>query len=454
MKDNTQIKFGILRIILDFIAIFFSWIIWYHVRIKWDFIPFVKVDSWIYYPNINDVIPLFLFSSLFFVILIAFDWHYKFDFRYSKTWEIFRLIFLNAIWCLLIIAFYALFKHQLFFSRILLFQVFFISIILITLFRFIVWKIKKILLKKWILVRNTLIVWWWKVLDIIRWKLYNSQYKIIWIESKFNENKKYKWIDEIWYIFKNEEEKNKILNYCQINQIWFSFIPNTEWVLLSKLKTSMVWWLPLLTIIPTNIHWWWQFLKRIIDIILSWIIIIILSPFLVIVSILIKIDSKWPIIYKSKRVWRNWKLFYMFKFRSMITEADLLKNKLIEKNHRTWPLFKIKNDPRITKFGRFLRRFSIDELPQLFNVIIWNMSLVWPRAHLPNEVEKYSELQKRVLTIKPWITWLSQINWRSDLEFEEEIRLDLQYIVHWSIAIDLQIIVQTPFILLKWEGAD
>lgn len=455
MKDNIQIKFGILKIVLDFCAVFLAWVTWYYLRIQWDFIPFVYADNWIHYPNINDIIWFFSLSAITFIILIAFDWHYRFNLKYSKTWELFRLIFINIVWCLLIIAYYALFKHQLFFSRILLFQVFCISTIYILIFRFILWQFRIYLFKNWILNRNILIIWWWKVLDILRNKLLNSfQYKIVRTDEQFQENKNLKGLDEIWYIFNNEEEKNKILNYCQINQIWFSFIPDTQWVLLSRLHVSMIWWFPLLTIIPTSIYWWRKFLKRILDILISSILIIILCPLLLIICLIIKIDSAGPIVYKSLRVWRNWELFNMLKFRSMIINADNIKDKLIDKNHRNWPLFKIKNDPRVTRFGRFIRRFSIDELPQLFNVLIWNMSLVWPRAHLRNEVLQYDELQKRVLTVKPWITGLSQINWRSDLEFEEEIKLDLQYIVYWSLILDLQIIIQTPFILLKGEGAD
>lgn len=455
MKDNTQIKLGIIRIVLDFTSVFLAWIAWYHLRIKWDFIPFIHAQWWVYYPPINDLILFFLLSSFVFVILTAFDGHYRFDLKYSKIWEFFRLIFLTIIWCLLIIAFYALWKHQLFFSRVFLFQVLVLSVIFTTIFRFILRKFEKILFKKWILTKKIFIIWSWKVLEKIKNKLQNlSQYKIIWIDWNFNELKKYRDIDDIWYIFKNEDEKNKILNYCQINQIWFSFIPNTEWVLLSNLQTWMIGWFPLLTIIPTSIYWWWKFIKRILDIIISSLLIIILFPFFIIIAWIVKIDSAWPVFYRSKRVWRNWEFFDMFKFRSMIIDADIMKAQLMEKNHRKWPLFKIKNDPRITWFGKFLRRFSIDELPQLFNVINWDMSLVWPRAHLPNEVEKYDELQKRVLTVKPGITGLAQINWRSDLDFEEEIRLDLQYIVHWSFLLDLQIIIQTPFVLIRGNGAD
>ena len=138
----------------------------------------------------------------------------------------------------------------------------------------------------------------------------------------------------------------------------------------------------------------------------------------------------------------------------MIIDAEKIKEKLLEKNERKWPLFKIKWDPRITHFWHILRRFSIDELPQIWNVFKWNMSFVWPRAHLPDEVKKYSELQKRVLITKPWITWLAQINWRSDLEFEDEVKFDLQYIQHWTPFLDFQIIIQTPIILLKWNWAD
>ena len=142
----------------------------------------------------------------------------------------------------------------------------------------------------------------------------------------------------------------------------------------------------------------------------------------------------------------------MFKLRSMVTEADQLKSKLAQQNERSGPLFKIKKDPRITKFGHFLRKTSIDELPQLFNVLIGNMSLVGPRPHLPEEVDQYKKHHYQVFALKPGVTGLAQISGRSNLDFEEEVKLDVYYIENWSLLLDIKIILKSIGVIFRADG--
>lgn len=203
-------------------------------------------------------------------------------------------------------------------------------------------------------------------------------------------------------------------------------------------------------------------LKRIFDFIAALFFIIILSPFLLLLAILIKIDSPGPAIYKSKRVGKYGKLFTFLKFRSMYThlstgyggkEADELYKKLIESdaNVREGVLPKIQNDPRVTRIGKFIRKTSLDELPQLFCILRWSMSLIWPRPHLPNEVKKYESRQKRLFSIKPWITGYAQVFGRDGLDFEEEAKLDLYYIQNWNIFLDFYIVFATLGVVFKWK---
>lgn len=205
---------------------------------------------------------------------------------------------------------------------------------------------------------------------------------------------------------------------------------------------------------------WSIVVKRIFDLIGSFFWIIILSPILLLIAIAIKIDSKGPVIYKSKRVGVWGELFTFLKFRTMYThlsvgyggkEADELYKKLIssDANTREWVLPKIENDPRVTKVGRFLRKTSLDELPQLFSVLIGTMSLVWPRPHLENEVANYEPWQKRLLSIKPWITWYAQVFWRDSLSFTQEAKLDLYYIQNRSLWLDIYVIVWTFWVIFK-----
>jgi len=200
--------------------------------------------------------------------------------------------------------------------------------------------------------------------------------------------------------------------------------------------------------------------KRIFDIVASLVGIIVFSPVLLIVAIWVKLDSKWPAIFIQKRVGRNGQLFTFLKFRSMYThmstgyggkDADELYQKLIDSkdNVRDWVLPKIKNDPRVTKIGRFLRKTSLDELPQLFCVLVGTMSLVWPRPHLPNEVEKYEVWEKRLLSIKPGITGYAQVFGRDSLWFEQEAKLDLYYIQNRTVFMDLYIVFATFGVVFK-----
>lgn len=201
-------------------------------------------------------------------------------------------------------------------------------------------------------------------------------------------------------------------------------------------------------------------LKRWVDLMSSTVLIIITLPFMVLIGLIIAIDSRWPIVYRSKRVGKYGRLFNFLKFRSMYThmsvgygwkEADELYQKLIESdaNIRQWVLPKIKNDPRITRVGKFLRKTSLDELPQLFCIFRGTMSLVWPRPHLPNEVKNYESRQKRLLSIKPGITWYAQVFGRDSLDFEEEAKLDLYYIQNRSLFLDAYIVLATFGVVFK-----
>lgn len=200
--------------------------------------------------------------------------------------------------------------------------------------------------------------------------------------------------------------------------------------------------------------------KRIFDLVGATVGLILLSPVFLIIALLIKLDSKGPVIYKSKRVGKNGELFTFYKFRSMYTDmcvgygwenADKMYEKLInsQANNRKGILPKIENDPRVTKIWVFLRKTSLDELPQLFQVLRGTMSLVGPRPHLENEVAKYEPWMKRVLSIKPWITGYAQIFGRDKLPFEDEARLDLYYIKKWSLALDIYVIFATIGVVFK-----
>lgn len=197
----------------------------------------------------------------------------------------------------------------------------------------------------------------------------------------------------------------------------------------------------------------YDFVKHLIDIILSFFGFLILSPVFLITAIAIKIDSKGPIIYKQYRVGKNGKQFKMYKFRSMCSDADQKLSDLCDLNEKEGPIFKISKDPRVTKVGRIIRKISIDELPQLINVLRGEMSIVGPRPPLINEVKKYTLYQAQRLSVIPGLTCYWQINGRSDLSFEEWVELDLKYINERGLLTDLRIILKTIPVVLMGVGA-
>ena len=181
--------------------------------------------------------------------------------------------------------------------------------------------------------------------------------------------------------------------------------------------------------------------------------LLVLSPLLLCVALLIKLTSKGPIIFKQARVGLHGRPFNIFKFRTMVVNAEQLKDQLEERNEQTGPVFKMKNDPRVTPIGRLLRKHSIDELPQLINVLRGDMSVVGPRPPLPSEVAKYEGWQLRRLSVRPGLTCIWQVSGRNQISFQEWMFLDMRYIDHWSLTEDLSLILRTLPQVLVGKGA-
>ncbi len=181
--------------------------------------------------------------------------------------------------------------------------------------------------------------------------------------------------------------------------------------------------------------------------------LVLLSPVLLVVGLLVRLDSQGPAIYKQQRVGRDGRLFWMYKFRSMSVSAETDRTELIACNEADGVLFKIQQDPRVTRLGQRLRRWSIDEVPQLWNVVRGDMSLVGPRPALPDEVARYDVDPRRRLVVKPGCTGLWQVSGRSDLSWAESVRLDVRYVDNWSLGLDLSILLRTASAVLGRRGA-
>ncbi|OGH64795.1 MAG: hypothetical protein A2821_01435 [Candidatus Magasanikbacteria bacterium RIFCSPHIGHO2_01_FULL_41_23] len=272
-------------------------------------------------------------------------------------------------------------------------------------------------------------------------------------------------LDEI--IFLNprahEDEALRAIDLCNERHIVFKYSADLFATYSSHMRVQPLAGVPIVELKRTALDGWGRVLKRVTDIVVSAVLIIILAPVMLAVAFIIWCETGRPIIYKNERVGIRGQNFFTFKFRSMYQKdstgsqfgadgekAEAREQELIKKqNSKAGPIYKIANDPRVTPFGRWLRQWSLDELPQFFNVLSGSMSLVGPRPHQPREVGQYHAEHKRVLIIKPGISGLAQISGRSDLSFTDEIRLDVFYIEHWSLFLDLVIFFKTPFILFK-----
>jgi exopolysaccharide biosynthesis polyprenyl glycosylphosphotransferase len=220
-----------------------------------------------------------------------------------------------------------------------------------------------------------------------------------------------------------------------------------------RIHTQQVAGLPLIHVTTPTLEAGQRVAKRLFDVVISGLLIVIASPIMVIVAAIVRLDSQGPVLFGQERVGIEGALFRMLKFRSMVVDAEKRLDELTKFNEANGLLFKMKDDPRITRVGRFLRKYSLDELPQLFNIFGGSMSLVGPRPPLPREVEAYEHDVRRRLLVKPGLTGLWQVSGRSNLSWQDSVRLDLYYVENWSLAGDVIILLRTVRAVFHSTGA-
>ncbi|MCC3374110.1 sugar transferase [Cohnella sp. REN36] len=210
---------------------------------------------------------------------------------------------------------------------------------------------------------------------------------------------------------------------------------------------------PYIEVVKTPLRGLNLLIKRIMDRMIAILALLFCSPLFLVIAIAIRIDSPGGVLYKQVRIGKNGLPFYMYKFRSMVTDAHLMQHRLHGTNDMEGPVFKIKSDPRVTRVGRFLRKYSLDELPQLLNVLRGDMSLIGPRPPLPGEVAQYTNHHWRRMDVLPGMTGLWQVSGRSDLDFEQWVDLDIYYIERWSFGLEMKILFKTIPVVLRGTGA-
>jgi exopolysaccharide biosynthesis polyprenyl glycosylphosphotransferase len=252
------------------------------------------------------------------------------------------------------------------------------------------------------------------------------------------------------------------LAFAQSRHLEFKYSADLLATRVSNLEIGAISGVPIVEVKGTRLDGWGRILKRIFDFLGAAALIVLTSPIMIATAIAIKLDSPGPVLFTrlpggepARRIGECGRPFLFLKFRSMRRDSHEQRyNALAGLNERAdGPLVKIKNDPRVTKVGKFIRKWSIDELPQLFLVLTGSMSLVGPRPHLPEEVAKYTDRQRRVMAVKPGITGMAQVSGRASLTFEDEIRLDTYYIENWTLWLDVSILLKTPLVVFSMRGA-
>ena len=261
--------------------------------------------------------------------------------------------------------------------------------------------------------------------------------------------------DEVILAHPNPDENTilYVIYECRKEGVQFELVPSFWHLLRGRMTVEPIGNVHTVAFTDLALKGWQRIVKRIMDFIVSGMLIILSSPFFASIAIAIKLTSSGPVFFLQERLGRNGRKFKMIKFRSMFKDAEKRLKDFMAENEAEGPIFKIKKDPRITKIGHFLRRFSIDEFPQIFNVFIGEMSLVGPRPPLEREVAQYESGQLRRIDVTPGMTGLWQVSGRSDLPFDKMVELDIHYIEHWSIWLDIKILLMTPYVVIAGKGA-
>lgn len=469
---KSELFFTFLLVPLDFTMIILAGISAYYIR-------FAKFTT-----GIRPIIFDLPFSGYFkALILIAFLWLiifalaglYNFKDARRLAKEVYRVI-LACSTGLMLIVILIFFRRELFDSRFIVLAGWILAILYISISRSLIRVIQRILFKRGIGVNNVVLIGNSQTTDnllsfysrnknvgteVVK-RLKNFDMEAMQDLEDFLRTKE---VDEIIQSDPNlsKAEVLRLYDFADENHLTFKYAADLLGAKVLKTEVSETAGIPIVEVKRTTLDGWGRIAKRIFDIFFSVALIILFSPILIITTLIIKIDSKGPVLFSRRddgapvfRVGQGGKLFHYFKFRSMIPGTDSMRyNELADQNIRTdGPMVKIKDDPRITRVGRFIRRWSIDEITELFLVLKGDMSLVGPRPHLPEEVAKYERHHKKVLTLKPGMTGLAQISGRSDLTFEEEVKLDTYYIENWSPLLDFAILMRTPLAVVRGRKAE
>ena len=466
-----ELTFAVLQVPIDFAAIILAGFTAYALR----FTEYMRAIRPILF-NIpwNNYWPVVFLVAVAWIIIFALAGLYSTAQPRKMARDLPKIIFACATG-FAGITIYVFFTLQKFDSRFLVLAGWILATIYVSVGRLLVLGLKRLFFHFGVGLRRTVVIGSLSVADAIKESLdrhANSGYKLVGSYARFDGDIANQILaahpDEIIFTDPKagEDEVFNAIDFANDHNIAFKYSADLFATISSNMIVSTIAGVPIIELRRTRLTGWGRIFKRLFDIVGSLILLLLCSPIYLITAITILVETGRPIFYRNERVGAYGKKFFAVKFRSMFQkdctgpggpnneaalkkEAELIKEKSVKEG----PVYKIKDDPRVTLFGRFIRKWSIDEMPQFWNVFKGEMSLVGPRPHQPREVEKYQKHHKIVLAIKPGVTGMAQISGRSDLSFEDEVRLDAFYIEHWTLLIDLIILIKTPFVVIRRKGA-
>lgn len=467
---RAELVFSALLIPLDFLMLIFASIFAYQLRFSDSLSELLPIQFVLPY---NEYLTIVLFSIPVFLIIFAIAGLYNLGRTQSIILDINRIFFAISTGMMSLILFVFL-RQELFSSRFLVIANWILAIIFVVMGRFFLRRIRMWLFRQGYGVYRIALVGGGGMSDELlqHFKTHPEDgHKVVVQYADFSESD----IDGFESALKSDrvdqiinatshmstELTTRLIDIAERHDVDYRFVPDFVETKASHVEVDTLGGIPVMSLQNTPLDGWHKIGKRVFDFLVSLCVFLCIWPVLLVVALLVRVDSPGPVVYRNRRVGHKENEFDTYKFRTMKIEyctgdqyggdealeyeAELIK----KKSKREGPIYKVLDDPRRTKIGKFLEKTSLDELPQIFNVMKGDMSLVGPRPHQPREVKHFDQHHKRVFEIKPGITGLAQISGRSDLDYEDEFALDVYYMENWSFGTDLHILLKTPFVLLK-----
>lgn len=452
MKKSQLVLAG-LALPLDYLAVVLAGISAYFLRFE-SFVTDIREIK--FYLPLGEYFPLVLVVSVVWLGLFAVAGLYQISSR-LKFYDELRRVFLASSTGVALIIVLFFFNQNLFSSRFIVLASWGLAILYVSIGRGLLRLLRGAMYRHGRALDNVMVVG----ADVASQelvKLFNNNptlgYRVVAVVPVFSPDITFPpGLDEVLLADINtpSDQRVGIWDFCLQHHLGFKYVADIFNAQLHNVVMHTWAGVPVVEIKRTPLDGWGRIIKRLFDIAAAGLLLITLSPFLFLIALTILFKYGRPIVVALPRVGEKGRPFIVHKFRSMVVGAEKMKQQLADKNERAdGPLFKLRDDPRITPFGRWLRKWSFDELPQLGDVIKGQMSLVGPRPHEPAEVAKYQLHHHNLLNIKPGITGLAQISGRSSLSFEEEARLDSLYIENWSLGHDILILIKT--VIVVWQG--